>query len=57
MLDIQCVPMVQSNHSSFYHESVPFIFQALHFSPAVYKHVVSDLKKQLILILNKVGGD
>ncbi len=29
--------------------------QALHFSPALYKYVVSDLKKQLVLVLNKAG--
>jgi ribosome biogenesis GTPase A len=30
------------------------LFQALHFSPALYDHVVKDLKKRLILVLNKV---
>lgn len=28
--------------------------QALHFSPALYDHVVNDLKKHVILILNKI---
>ena len=28
--------------------------QVLHFPPALYTHVLHDLKKQLVLILNKV---
>lgn len=30
------------------------MFQMLHFSPALYNHVINDLGKHAILILNKV---
>jgi hypothetical protein len=29
---------------------------ALHFSPALYSHVVEDLRKKLVLVLNKVAS-
>ena len=29
-------------------------FKVLHFPPTVYNHVVQDLKKDLVLVLNKV---
>lgn len=32
------------------------LFQVLHFPPELYTHVIDDLKKQLILVLNKVSG-
>ena len=30
------------------------IFQALHFSPALYEYVTKELQKSLILVLNKI---
>lgn len=33
---------------------VLFSTQVLHFPPTLYNHVVQDLKKKLVLVLNKV---
>ena len=30
------------------------VYKVLHFSPALFSHVTVDLKKQLVLVLNKV---
>lgn len=45
--------LVKSKYFAFF---CVFAIQVLHFPPTLYSHIIQDLKKKLVLVLNKVGN-